>query len=825
MTSRSGSRLQLIIWFVAAGVCGAVLSLAGAYLYLNPQIPSAESFRHVRLETPLRVFTSDGVLMGEFGERRVIPIALSDVPPLFIRALIDTEDKRFYSHNGIDFISLINDTFDLAVHREIRGGFSTITMQLARNVSLGLEQTFIRKFKEMLLALKIERELTKDEILELYMNFVAFGKRAYGAEAAALTYYGKSLKDLDLAELAMLAGIPQAPSAGNPINGPERALKRRNLVLSRMFEQGSITQAQYQEGLDAPNTARVHDPEVAANAPYAAEWVRQLVIERFGRGAYTAGYEAVATIDSTRQLAATTALREGLLRYDRRHGYRGVEGHVELPEDPADKNALVEALLAYPPRAGIDTAIVVAVDDKGFSAVSSEGDDIRVAFDLMRWARPFVDADTRGPPPTAPKDVVQPGDIVRIRQTEEGWALAQLPAIQGALVALDPRTGAVSALVGGFDFSASQYNHALQAARQPGSGFKPFVYSAALAHGVTPASMFLDAPLVFHDETLESTYRPKNVEGRYNGPTRLREALYRSINLVSMRVLMQVGAGNVLDHVARFGFDTSNFPRDTQLAIGGGTIAITPLQMAVAYAVFANGGFLIEPNVLKLVRTQSGETLYEPNYPVVCPTCEEAPSNLLASVADPSSLELTDVAPPARSGMEESAPRTLIPAKRVLDAGNAFIVNSMLQDVIRRGTGTKAKVLERGDLAGKTGTTNEADTWFNGYQRQLAASVWVGFSDHSTVGDNEYGSGTPLPIWIDFMRTALANVPEEEPELPQGVVTMKIDPRTGGEARPDQTDAVFEYFLAGHLPTAPSSSQQTDSPGETDTAVRPVDIF
>ena len=819
MTSRSGSRLQLIIWLAALGVCGAVLSLGGAYLYLNPQIPSAESFRHVRLETPLRIYTEDRVLMGEFGERRVVPITLDQVPPLFIRALIDTEDKRFYEHNGIDFISFLNDALDFAIHREIRGGFSTITMQLARNVSLGLEQTFIRKFKEMLLALKIERELTKEQILELYMNFVSFGKRAYGAEAAALTYYGKPLRELELPELAMLAGIPQAPSAGNPINGPERAMKRRNLVLARMFEQGSIDEHQYKAGLDAPNTARVHDPEVAANAPYAAEWVRRLVLDRFGREAYTGGYEATTTVNSTQQQAATRAVRDNLLRYDRRHGYRGPEAHVDLPPEPTPAQ-LLEVLMPYPPRAGLNSAVVTRVDEKGFHAITDEGTEIDVPFDLMKWARPFIDADTRGPVPASPADVVAAGDIVRVRLTDEGWALSQMPAIQGALVALDPDTGAVRSLVGGFDFASSQFNHALQAARQPGSGFKPFVYSAALARGVTPSSMFLDAPLVFEDENLESTYRPKNVEGDYNGPTRLREALYKSINLVSMRVLLQVGAGNVIEHAARFGFDTSTFPRNTQLAVGGGTIAITPLQMAVAYAVFANGGYLIEPNILKEVRSLSGEVLYTANHPVVCRTCEESPEPaLLASLGAPPPIEPEPSQP--TTAVEPSAP---IHAKRVLDAGNAFIIDSMLQDVVRRGTGAKAKVLGRGDLAGKTGTTNEADVWFNGYQRHLVASVWVGFSDHSKVGDNEFGSGTPLPIWIDYMRVALDGVPAELPELPHGVVTMKIDPRTGMAARPDESDAVFEYFLVGHLP-ASMSTPQTNSTSEGETQVKPVDIF
>ena len=826
MTSRSGPRLHLIIWLAWTGVCGAVLSLAGAYLYLNPQIPSAETFRHVRLETPLRIFTEDGLLMAEFGERRVIPTTLDDVPPLFISALLDTEDKRFYSHSGVDFVSLVNDSFELLLNREIRSGASTITMQLARNVSLSLEQTFIRKFKEMLLAFKIERELTKDEILELYLNLVPFGKRAYGAEAAAQTYYGAPLKELGLPELAMLAGIPQAPSAGNPINGPERAMRRRNVVLGRMFDQGSITAEAYQAALATPNTARVYEPEVAANAPFAAEWVRRQLLARYGLEAYAAGYEAVTTVQSSLQRAATTAVREGLLRYDRRHGYRGPEAQVELPEDLTDTDVLLERLAPFTPQAGLAPAVVVAVDEQAFRAVMADAQTVEVPWDLMRWARPFIDVDTRGPTPARPHDVVAPGDIVRVRRTEEGWALAELPEIQGALLALDPRNGAVRAMVGGFDFASNQFNHALQAARQPGSGFKPFVYSAALASGVTPASIFDDWPLVFADANLESTYRPKNVGGNYNGPTRLREALYRSINLVSIRVMLAVGARNVLEHVAKFGFDTSTFPKDTQLAIGGGTIAVTPLQMALAYAVFANGGYAVEPNILKQVRTASGDVVFEAHHPVVCETCEEVTSPLLASAADPSPLEATDVPAPALAPDPLADPPDAPPlhAKRVLHAANAFIIDSMLRDVIRRGTGIRARSLGRSDLAGKTGTTDEADTWFNGYHPDLVTTVWVGFSDHRKVGDNEFGSNTPLPIWIDFMRAAMEDVPEAHRSQPLGVVTMKIDPKTGKAARADQQDAVFEYFLTDHLPQVDqTASQEPDAvTGET---VRPVDIF
>lgn len=810
MSSRSRTRFVTIMCLVWTAVCGAVLSLAAVFLYLNPQIPTAETYRHVRIETPLRVFAEGGQLMAEFGERRVIPLTLADVPPLFIHALLDTEDKRFYSHGGVDFISLLNDSIELVVNREITSGASTITMQLAKNISLSPERKFIRKFKEMLLAVKIEQELTKDQILELYFNVVPFGKRAYGAQAAAFTYYGRPLNQLDVAQLAMLAGIPQAPTAGNPINGPERAMKRRNLVLSRMLEQGSITQEQYDVAVNSPNTASVHERDLDIAAPYASEWVRQQLVARYGTDVYSSGYEAMTTVDAHLQDVATKAVRDGVFRYDRRHGFRGPIAHADIPEDASARRIAVQnALVPYPPHVGLEAGVVVAVDGVNFSAMRANGETVSIGLDGYKWASRLVDANARGAPPTKAADVAAVGDILWLRGFKEGWTLSQMPEIQATIIAMNPANGAVKAIVGGFDFSANQFNHALQAARQPGSGFKPFVYSAALDSGVTPATIFMDAPLVFEDENMETTYRPKNDGSRFNGPTRLREALYRSINLVSIRVLLAVGAGPVLDYVKRFGFDTTDFPRNTQLAIGGGTMGVTPMQMARAYATFANGGYLIEPNILKEVRNLAGETIYKARYPVVCAECPQPQIPADGDQAEP---------------MVAANPDAPIPAPRVLDEGNAFIMNSMLQDVIRRGTAIRAKALNRNDLAGKTGTTNEADTWFNGYQKNLVASVWVGFSDHRPVGDNEYGSNSPLPIWMDFMKVALEGVPEDTRQQPSDVVTLKIDPRTGEAASPDQQNAIFEYFLADHAPTARASSQ-TAPDIDSKQPVRPIDLF
>ena len=800
-----------LVWLGLTLLCGGLFGLSGIFLYLNPQIPTAESYRHVKLQTPLRVFSADGVLLGEFGERRQIPVTLEAVPPLFLSAVLDTEDKRFYEHSGIDFISLSNDIVGL-----IRGlltdgslgpGASTITMQLARNVSFTLERRLLRKLKEMLLALKVERELTKDEILELYINVVPFGKRAYGAEAAARTYYGKSLGQLRLSQLAMLAGIPQAPTAGNPINGPERALGRRNLVLSRMYSQGSIDEAQYRAAVDTPITAEVFSRSAEVPAPFAAEWVRQQLIGEFP-DLYTGGYEVFTTLQGPLQAAATKALRKGLTDYDRRHGYRGPEHRLDRVEEAID------ALAGQRARAGLLPAAIVAVGEDHAIAALADGTRVPVPFETMRWARPFLGVDARGPTPKAPAEVVKEGEIVRLQATGEGWRFAQLPQIQGALVSIDANTGGVLALEGGLDFDLNQFNHALQAARQPGSGFKPFVYSAALDKGITPASIFMDAPLVFDDPNRESQYRPDNDNNRYNGPTRLREGLYRSINLVSMRVLLEVGAGQVLDHVRRFGFDTSAFPRNTQLAIGGGTMAVTPIEMATAYAVLANGGYGVTPYIVERVLDIDGNPVFEANHPQVCKACEQVTATTPAQ--EPVNLE--DL-------FSEEPDNPVVPAVRVLDERNAFIMHSMLQDVIRRGTGRRARALQRGDLAGKTGTTNEAaDTWFNGYNPDVVTTVWVGFPDHSPLGEREYGSNTPLPIWIDYMSVALGEREESHPVQPPGVLTMTIDPETGELAGAGQANAIFEYFLAEHAPSPGTrDGKDTQTGGERD--IKPEDIF
>jgi penicillin-binding protein 1A len=873
------------MWFAIAGLCAAVLSLAGMFLYLDPQVPDAASYRQVKLETPLRVYSEDGALLAEFGERRLIPVALEQVPQQFIDALLNTEDKRFYEHSGIDFISLANDTVALVGSLLFTGentpGASTITMQLARNISFTLDRRFLRKFKEMLLALKLERELTKDEILELYINMAPFGKRAYGAQAAAFTYYGKPLDQLNLAQLAMLAGIPQRPSAANPINGPTQALARREVVLTLMRGQESISETDYRNAMAAPITAKVFERDLDVASPYAAEWVRQQAFDLFP-DLYTGGYEVFTTIDSRAQRAAINALRAGLETYDQRHGYRGPEDRlgddlvaqlsaidiatvavddgattklVQLPEEVA---SAIQSRLADMPTHGGDLhpAVVVAVTDERALATMADDRQIEIALADAGWARPYIDVDLRGPKPKSFDEIVAVGDLIRVSPNDDGWELSQLPEIEGAIVSMEPATGKVRALVGGYDFYRNQYNHALQAARQPGSGFKPFVYSTALANGVTPADIFMDAPLVFDDENLESEYRPGNDNSRFNGPTRLRQALYSSINLVSIRVLLEIGAGSVLDYVPNFGFSTSTFPRNTQLAIGGGTMAVTPIDMVRGYSVFANGGFLVDPYVVDYVKNYDGEVIFRSNHPVVCQHCDEhAPDvEALQPEVEPATLEdllaerpqqdmptaLDDLAAadtaPAEATESDSSevPDEDTPspwdqlepveAPRVIDERNAYIMHTMLQDVIKRGTGRRARVLKRGDLAGKTGTTNEAaDTWFNGYTSGLATTVWVGFSDHAPLGANAYGSNTPLPIWIEMMDEVLEGREESTRAQPPGVVTLKIDPKTGKPARPGQSSAIFEYFLREFAPKQ-TEVGDTQQPAE-DTEIKAIDLF
>ena len=840
--------------------------MASLFLYLNPQIPAASTYQNVQIETPLRVFGQKGLLLGEFGERRSIPISLDDVPENFINALINTEDKRFYQHGGIDFISLSNDLFNLigtfVSDGKLGSGASTITMQLARNISFSLEKRFLRKFKEMLLALKIERELSKDEILELYINLVPFGKRAYGAEAAANTYYGKSLHELNLSQLAMLAGIPQRPSAGNPINGPKRAIRRRNLVLSLMLEQGSISKRDYQLSIEQPITARIYQRELDLKSPYPSELARQQAINLV-TDLYTGGYQLITTIDEDIQRASIAAIKKGLLSYDKKHGFRPARNLLEqysetdpnlkivstdlvkLAERIGSKSLdvgqqandervgllskqsvnLLETLLAKTPSySGIEPTIIIFVDEEIAISYRSKGQILKLDISDSLWARRYIDVDRRGPKIQSMKSIFNIGDLAYVQFDGLKWKLSQIPAIEGASVSLDPNTGQIKAIVGGFDFYRNQYNHAIQAKRQPGSGFKPFIYSAAINNGIMPASIFVDAPLVFEDPNLETQYRPSNDNKKYNGPTRLRQALYRSINLVSIRVLLDIGAGHALNYVSKFGFNTQAFPRNTQLAIGGGTMGVTPLEMVRAYSVIANGGFLVKPHVIDKILDHDGSLIYQSSEPIVCNDCMPESEPGTNSKIESTNEFIGDMKSKSSLQLQNKERVDAIPAARVIDERNAYIMDSMLKDVVKLGTGRRALSLKRKDLAGKTGTTNDAaDTWFNGYGNGLVTSVWVGFSNHAPLGANSYGSNIPLPIWIDIMSIGLKDLAQTPRVQPPNIATIRIDSETGRPTSEANTRSIYEYFYNEHLPDDYTDSGDIES--ESATKINAVDLF
>lgn len=769
-------------WTILGLGSAMTLVLAAAFLYLNPQVPDAATFKNVKLRAPLRIYSADDKLIQEFGQR-LTPITYEQIPPLFISALLDTEDKRFFEHSGIDLITVANATWQLVRNQgAIRTGASTITMQLVKNISGDSEVRFIRKFKEMLLALKIEQELSKEEILTLYLNIIPFGKHSFGIQAAARTYYGKDVGDLTLAQTAMLAGIPKAPEAGNPINGPERALNRRNLVLFRMLSQGSISQAEYDEAKAAPITAQVFAREIELPSLYIAEMVRKRLLQDYGRNAYNEGLLVKTTIQSEMQIAAEQALTNQLNAYDRRHGYRGPEYHRIQGTD----EYIAAPEYGYPPN-WIDTldqlrvegdqhpGIVLTATVEGIQVLTKDLEIIAIATDDLRWARPYIDVNRRGPRPKSAEDFLVVGDVIRYEVLEDRYGLGQVPDIQGGLVAIDPDSGAVLALHGGYDFRAQQYNHVTQARRQPGSNFKPFFYAGAMEDGLTAASIYNDAPHVMEGGDLEETYRPSNFNDEFDGPLRLREALYKSKNLISLRVILDYGPDNAIEYVKRFGFSTDRFPRDVQLAFGGGTIALTPLEVANGYAMFANGGYAISPYFIEEIDSINEDVLFLAQPARVCEDCEPA-------------------------------------AKRVIEPRVAYIMDSILADVIQRGTGTKAKrQLGRNDLRGKTGTTNDADIWFSGYNRDIAATTWVGFGDNSPVGSREFGSTAPLETWIEFMQDVLP--PESEGRslpFPERLVTLKIDPETGLGTEPTDPDGIFEIFREELAPAAALAKQQDE---------------
>jgi penicillin-binding protein 1A len=785
--------LRFIVRMALLGFFGSVWLLAGVYLYLSPNLPDVETLRDVKLQTPMRVYTREGDLIGQFGEQKRSPLSFQQIPDHFVNALLAAEDDGFFRHGGIDIMGLMRAVSELVMTGQKGSGGSTLTMQVARNYFLTLDRTFIRKFNEILLAIEIERALDKSEIFELYFNRVFLGHRAYGFDAAAQVYYGKSIVDLTLPQQAMLAGLPKAPSRDNPISRPEAGRERRNWILGRMLSLGYISAGEHAEAIETPVTATHHGAQLSFQAHYAAEMARQEMLQKYGMAAYNEGFHVYTTISSRLQQVAQAAINEGLITYDKRHGYRGPERQLP-PETTGDaaktwQDVLTETAVI----ANLRPAIVTEVLEDRASVILADGSIAELLWDNgLRQARPYLSENSKGSAPKTAAEILTIGDLIRVSRNDEGaWQLSQVPAAQAALVSLAPDDGAILSIVGGMGFELSKFNRASQAERQPGSNFKPFIYSAALEAGFSAASIINDAPVVFEDSSLEGIWRPENDGGKFYGPTRLRWALTKSRNLVSIRLLQQMGVQQVIDYADNFGFDTESFAPDLSLALG--THAVSPLELATAYTALANGGYKVEPYLIQRIESLSRETLFEAQPLTVCKRCTQDTGETKGD----EELSMAQILKQPEVAVQDAHQ-----APRVMDARVNFIVDSILQDVITRGTGRRALVLERGDIAGKTGTTNgPMDAWFSGYNRDIVTTTWVGFDNYTPLGKREFGGTAALPIWINFMRDALRDSPDVERPIPAGVVTVRIDPDTGLLAPADQSNAIFEYFREERVPS------------------------
>lgn len=703
------------------------------YFYMILQLDDVEALKDMRLQTPLRIYSGDGQLIGEYGAMRRNPVTLDQVPKLLLAAIIATEDQRFFEHNGVDLIGIVRAARELVLTGQRNQGASTITMQVARNFFLTREKTFSRKINEILLALKINSTFSKEKILELYLNKIYLGQRAYGVSSAAEIYYGKQLNQLTLSEMAMIAGLPQAPSKENPITNPKAAKERRNHVLARMLELGYIDQKMYQEAIAAPAATYYHGPKITLYAPHVAEMVRNVIYQEYGEEGYTSGLQVYTTIDSELQQAANTSLQHGLIAYDRRHGgYRGPEKN--LGHKPKNLGEWQDALANLPEQMDLIPAAVVQVEKNQVKGMLANGAVITIPLSRSR---------------------LKVGDVVRVIQKDEHWQLSQLPRVEGAIVALNPDNGAILALNGGFDGATNGFNRAIQAYRQPGSSFKPFIYAAALAKGYTWATIVEDEPIEINDTgDPNKLWRPQNSDNQFHGPNRLRVGLVRSFNVMTVRLLQMLGIPYTINYLTQFGFTKESLPPSLSLALG--TALETPLQMASAYAVLANGGYRVTPYFIQRIENADRKVIYQ------------------AALAAP------------------------IPAIR---PEIAYLITNALQDVVKRGTAAAVSQLGRSDLAGKTGTTNrQVDAWFSGYNRRLVTTVWVGYNQPKPL--YEYGAQAALPIWMDFMRVALNGRPEESLAPPPDIVTVRINPETGLLAEPGE-ESIFEVFVANNVPAEP----------------------
>lgn len=763
--------LSLIRKLIILGLLMFAVIVGTVLYYMEYQLPDIDALNTVQLQTPLQIYTKDKKLIATFGEKRRIPIPYDEIPKPLIQAVLATEDQRYFQHNGVDLPGLGRAALRLILTGKKLQGGSTITMQVARSFYLTRHKTFGRKLREILLAIKIEHKLKKEKILELYLNKVFLGNRAYGVEAAAEIYFGKHLNELTIDQYAMLAGLPQAPSMLNPIANPQAALKRRNHVLGRMHEQGYIDDATYNKAIDTPLVASFHNLTTEVKAPYVAELARQQLEQMYGDSIYTDGFKVYTTIDSKLQNSANIAVRDNVVAYDQRHGYRGPTDNLGIPSIDNMEN-WEQTLSKIPVINSLEPAAVVEMTNTSITALRANGDMTTIPWSGLSWARKQINADYLGAMPKRPNQIVQLGDVIRIINTSQGYRLAQIPKAEGGLVALNPLDGGILAMVGGFDYVNSKFNRITSANRQPGSSFKPFVYSAAFEKGYTLATVINDAPIVVENPNDNSIWRPQNDNHKFYGPTRLRVAIMESRNLVSIRLLSMIGLPYTVDYLKRFGFAPSQLPPGLSLALG--TALVTPLQMAQAYSIFANGGQKIVPYIVDSITNSQNKVIYQAK-------------PLLACTAN--------------------CPKDAAQAPRVITPQNAFLVSSALHDVIQHGTAVLAKKLGRSDIAGKTGTTqNQVDAWFAGYNPDLVAVSWMGFDQPQSL--HEFGAQAALPIWIEFIQSALKGKPDHKFEQPAGVVSVRIDPYTGNRVSGRSSSGIFEYFM---LPYVPGTGGQDDS--------------
>lgn len=816
------------------------LALAGIYLSMRSSLPSVESLKDLQWQTPMQIFSSDGKLISQFGEKKRIPLTLDEIPQQLINAILATEDDRFYLHFGVDPIGMGRAIIGQLTGQN-RGGASTITMQVARNFFLTREQTYVRKIREIFISFHIESLLTKDEILTLYMNKISLGHRSFGFGAAAQVYYGKEVKELTLAQIAVLAGLPKAPSTLNPISRPDRALKRRAVVLQRMYVAGYITSEQLSAANQEPVTAVKHGAEIELSAPYIAEMAHQEMVDRFGKeAAYTGGYKVFTTVTSKLQAAAQEAVVNNIFAYDQRHGYRGPLATIRPADEmvttamasdntqikPITANETIEALSSFDSYHSIVPAVVTQVMEQSAKVRLQDGSEVNIDWQGLAWARAYINDDKQAAPPSLAKEILTTGDIVMVSAVESGNRLSQLPEVSAALVSLATDNGAIKAAVGGFSFNQSQFNRVTQAKRQVGSNIKPFIYSAALENGYNLASIVNDAPINQWDRSSGVVWRPKNSPPVYNGEIRFRLALAQSKNVIAVRLLREVGLDKIIPYLATFGFNPNDLPRNESLALG--SASLTPLEVATGFATFANGGFLIKPYLIERIEDSFGKVLFQANPTIACDNCDEPIDKVSESSNAP--LNSEDIFNLNTSDSFDDLALATPPinkAPRIISAQNAFLITEALNSAIWgadwnikpfwQGTGFRARVLKRRDIAGKTGTTNEAkDAWFSGYSRRIVTTSWIGFDNPSrnlgqssynsnldkdqTTG-KEFGAKSAQPTWINFMKVALTEFPVEPFEQPEALLSVRIDKASGKLTTKTDKSSRFEYFELGTAPT------------------------